>query len=714
MSEPLVSIGVPVYNGEEFLRQALDGLTSQTYRNIEIIISDNASTDATQSISAEYARRDSRITYYRNETNLGAGRNFQKVLLPAKGKYFMWAAADDIYLPEFIETCVAKLEKNPSLVLCYSSLRFIDESGQVLAGVNYVLLDNPDLSHPDLHVRLTKWWSREGWYGIYALFRLDVLSRATLPAADVYGSDVVFMTQMLYHGAFGKVPRVLFFYRQFRKKTEAERYTNWQGEEKDGTANRAKRFLYCDLYISIFDVVARERGTPFEKGRLIAALCRAWKRRVAGDLRPFITECWRQREMSKCLKASLFYLQDVLGLPLAGYSKLKNMVLGGAGLIRQSLELPSALSRLSGRISEPGVGMEGGERKKRCAVIEYNWWHDVTLPTLVHLLNALGYEVDVFTTRANRRNNVLFYASGARFSWNCSEGSLFRRAEKKYGYRNHDLVIANTIEGSPDACERLRNVTVPCLAVVHNTRGAARPGPEAEFAQAGNRGMLALAAHVSKYLGELGDRASWFAPVYLGEVPARKDPSRIVFCVQGNVSFVRRNYNSLVYSVKRLLSGKHTRFAVQVVGRSDNEDGEELRSMIREEGLEQVFEFGKPGILYRDYYAAVKSAHFLLPLIDHSDVRYSSYYEDKASSSFMVAIGLSVVPIVEQDLADLYGLGDACITYRDGDLEGAMAKALAMDPASIQKREEALSRQRQKLLEDSAARLKELVDRISR
>ncbi|MEM4134638.1 MAG: glycosyltransferase, partial [Candidatus Micrarchaeia archaeon] len=79
LRNPLVSIGMPVYNGERFIRQALDSLLAQDYENFELIISDNASEDKTPEICLEYAARDKRIRYYRNEKNMGAAWNFKRV-----------------------------------------------------------------------------------------------------------------------------------------------------------------------------------------------------------------------------------------------------------------------------------------------------------------------------------------------------------------------------------------------------------------------------------------------------------------------------------------------------------------------------------------------------------------------------------------------------------------------------------------------------------
>lgn len=125
-SAPLVSIAVPVYNGERYLAEALDSLLAQTLADVEIIITDNASTDGTELICRRYAGRDTRIRYVRNACNIGANPNFNLGPKYATGKYFKWAAHDDVLEPDFLEKCVAALERNPDAVLCHSHIRYIN------------------------------------------------------------------------------------------------------------------------------------------------------------------------------------------------------------------------------------------------------------------------------------------------------------------------------------------------------------------------------------------------------------------------------------------------------------------------------------------------------------------------------------------------------------------------------------------------------------
>ena len=117
-NKPAVSIGMPVYNGEKYIREALDSLLAQTFTDFELIISDNCSGDNTAKICQEYVTKNTRVRCIRQNKNIGASANFEFVLNQAKGKYFMWAAFDDYWLPDFILETVGGLEKQSSDVSC--------------------------------------------------------------------------------------------------------------------------------------------------------------------------------------------------------------------------------------------------------------------------------------------------------------------------------------------------------------------------------------------------------------------------------------------------------------------------------------------------------------------------------------------------------------------------------------------------------------------
>jgi glycosyltransferase involved in cell wall biosynthesis len=132
MTKPRVSVGLPVYNGEEFLRQALDSLLSQTFEDFELIISDNASTDTTESICREYVERDSRVRYTRQSSNQGAITNSNLVFEMACGEFFRWASHDDYSTHEHLRECLSTLESRPDAVLSFTWTTFLDKAGEVI------------------------------------------------------------------------------------------------------------------------------------------------------------------------------------------------------------------------------------------------------------------------------------------------------------------------------------------------------------------------------------------------------------------------------------------------------------------------------------------------------------------------------------------------------------------------------------------------------
>ena len=145
---PLVSIGIPTYNRPDGLSRTLECITTQTYQNIEIIISDNCSPNiATTQVAQAFMAKDERIHYFRQEENKGATFNFQFVLEQATGKYFMWAADDDEWEDTYIEKCLEKFKNNDNLVLCYSEAvvrnfrgqsKFLLDSDMVTVGLSKV------------------------------------------------------------------------------------------------------------------------------------------------------------------------------------------------------------------------------------------------------------------------------------------------------------------------------------------------------------------------------------------------------------------------------------------------------------------------------------------------------------------------------------------------------------------------------------------------
>lgn len=124
-----VSVVIPAYNAQDYISDAIEGIIGQTYKDIEIIIIDDASIDRTAEIIREYASRDSRIHIYTNESNLGIGANRTKGIELARGEYICWQDADDISLPDRIDLQVAYLDANPKVGVVGGFMQFFDEDG---------------------------------------------------------------------------------------------------------------------------------------------------------------------------------------------------------------------------------------------------------------------------------------------------------------------------------------------------------------------------------------------------------------------------------------------------------------------------------------------------------------------------------------------------------------------------------------------------------
>ena len=175
---PLVSIGMPVYNDRKFLQKAVDSLLSQTFTDFELILSDDCSFDGSSEICQAYARQDERIKYIRQNENIGISGNMKFLLNTAVGRYFMWAANDDIWDKQFLETLLHGLEMNPRAIVAFSPFCFIDETDQVIR-------EHPvrvtDYSGSSAYIRLRKLINIfDDGFG-YGLFRREKILKVEFP-----------------------------------------------------------------------------------------------------------------------------------------------------------------------------------------------------------------------------------------------------------------------------------------------------------------------------------------------------------------------------------------------------------------------------------------------------------------------------------------------------------------------------------------------------
>lgn len=223
---PRVSVGLPVYNGQRYLKYAIESILSQTYRDFELVICDNASTDHTAEICQYYASIDSRVRYFRNRKNLGASPNFNKVFSLSRGEFFKWAAYDDVMRPDFLGACVEALDHNPQAVLAHTKTVVIDQHGDEIpfgsdpqATVYWQgeLLRREDLydpqrtlTQPDSLQRLSTMLLNTTWcFEQFGLIRRTAMLKSSLmPSYD--GGDRVFLASTVIQGTFIEIGRPLF------------------------------------------------------------------------------------------------------------------------------------------------------------------------------------------------------------------------------------------------------------------------------------------------------------------------------------------------------------------------------------------------------------------------------------------------------------------------------------------------------------------------
>jgi len=207
---PLVSIGLPVYNGEKHLREALDSLLAQTYTNFELIISDDASTDKTFQICKEYELKDKRISVYKNKRNLGSIENFKIVLRKTKGEFFSWAGDHDLWHPEWLQEHVHVLKKHIEIVLVYPHTVRISGTGENLH-VSPPVFDTFGLCVKE---RIKAIYSRGVGFGnmIYGLFRRDALFKVGI-YRDFLIPDVLLLWELSLFGSYKQINQEFWFRR---------------------------------------------------------------------------------------------------------------------------------------------------------------------------------------------------------------------------------------------------------------------------------------------------------------------------------------------------------------------------------------------------------------------------------------------------------------------------------------------------------------------
>jgi glycosyltransferase involved in cell wall biosynthesis len=232
---PTVTIGLPVFNGEAFLHQAVNSILAQTYTDFELLISDNCSTDGTAAVCQSYLTADQRIRYMRQPENIGAAKNYNKLVALSSGKYFKWAAHDDVLAPRFLEECVRALERDPGVVLAFARTQLIGEDGEPIparpvhngrplpdrdppSSSDFVIgkvrgADYQQTASPDPVARFREvLFTYDSTYPVFGVMRRSALER-TRRHDSYFGSDRVLLAHLALLGRYARIDAPLFLNR---------------------------------------------------------------------------------------------------------------------------------------------------------------------------------------------------------------------------------------------------------------------------------------------------------------------------------------------------------------------------------------------------------------------------------------------------------------------------------------------------------------------
>ena len=307
---PRLSVGLPVYNGEDLLPEAIEAILGQSYKDFELIISDNASTDGTAEICRRYSAEDSRLRYIRQPRNIGMIANHNFLIGVARGEFFKWASHDDLYARDFLQRCVDALDEHPEAVLAHAWCVLLD----VVDGTPIEFFKYPEATaspRAPQRFRSMLFDGKGDW--TYAVFRTNTLRQTPLHAT-YHGGDRTLITELALHGPLCQIPHWLFFRRDHpdRKLSTREWSAIWDPRRASLLRNPTIR-LYAEYLWGYISAVRR------------APLPRAEKRECCGYLAQWLlTQAFSARpreELPAFRKQPVIYLVRRLhGLILPGNS----------------------------------------------------------------------------------------------------------------------------------------------------------------------------------------------------------------------------------------------------------------------------------------------------------------------------------------------------------------------------------------------------------
>lgn len=296
MTIPITTLAIPVYNGERYIGALLDSVRVQDDDRLEIVITDNASTDATMDVVSTAAARDDRIRVFRATENAGAARNFNWAFDEARGEYFKWVAADDLIAPTFVSECRAALESDPGVVLAYPRAIDIGPDGETLQHWGDMQVAHGSSPSDRFGEILTD--PKRG-FPVFGLMRREQLARTSL-IGSYTGSDLGLLAELAVIGRFHEVPGELFLHREHEERstrayTDMKERTLWFDTSKTAKWSHP----YWAMYRGYAKALTRARMSPAEYAKCVRHLAiwgKQWHRYLGSELKTSAQQVVRRKD----------------------------------------------------------------------------------------------------------------------------------------------------------------------------------------------------------------------------------------------------------------------------------------------------------------------------------------------------------------------------------------------------------------------------------
>lgn len=642
---PLVSLTIPTYNRPKWLKNALECAINQTYKNIEIILSDNCSEDPeVDKICKEYASKYPQIKHYRQESNIGAGLNGDFCVSKSTGKYIMGLCDDDSIAPTYIEKTLNKILSDKNAVFCWTKINLIDENNnQVTYTESQEKHDSPDLTDKNTVNNLIKWYMVYSWVGI-GLFKAESFKNIDWNYKKSCGFDIHVIAQLILKGTIVKVEESLYTYR-----TRSQACYEYRSYTTDPSYNEYCHINpYLDLFLRIFEFV-------FETNKLNIF------QKIEFYLKFYYNVFFKDRTWIDS-RIYLFPITKFIN-KLIKKSDIKSL------LILTPLFINIACHKIKKfQLKTPFLYLYRKfryVRKNSIALIESNSCHGETLPSYIKYFNKLGYKVDIFLGKNFIDEKLLDNIDRKKNKIYKITHKILKTLIKLNKFIKYKHIVFNTSvlysfkndKGIDVRIENIYNFNPKNLITVeHNINNITKE-------------KLSKDNFIMLYNFKENKMVN---PHYFQEVSCKNKNEKTKFVVIGNIDHGRRNYDLLIKVVQQLIERGYENFEVNIIGALFE------TFEVPDEFLKYIAVKGR--LNFPDMYREIENSDFILPLLDIKNPEHVDYIQNKVTGSYQLSLGFLKPMIINETFANFYNLNEKnAITYKANELTNAIEKGILID-----------------------------------